>query len=732
MTSSESDPGLRLVPAFRNRTPSRAGDAQPRPRCLPIAAGRYAGRVTAVTDVDGVRQMIALARQRPLYAIGIDFTFRYARPGVALNKKTVWEDPRSAVPLLLGICLVERADGEHCQVYRFAVDVRDAAVAVAAGVLFALPVPFVGHFIQDELICGWKLGWPAPDQVWDTWVAERSFNLGIYHERYFGADRGDEREDSLARERAEEALAAHCDLIATCERYGLHYPFVMQQDRLQKSFLDHPAGAPFTDEQVAYVAANAAATAELYEAQMGRAVRDNAIHHLVTVEMPWSSANAQMVWDGVRVDQVRCRDVLAAARRHTTALSSHLAKIGLKNVDSPTQVQTFMGSLGLLDLFRVGDGYSFADDRLEAVEGRHPAISTIRDLRRVKRLLKDKLLTGELVGADGRLHPRHRQLGAESSRNSMSAPNVGGIGRALRPVVISDPGYGIGEVDLCQIEVGMAAAVYGVPDLMAMFNGRDVYTAMAHRFYADTLPADSLATPDKEFKRRHPDLRSRMKVFTLATIYNITPRGLSAKLGVSEHEAAAGQAKFLAMFPGLDDALRAASEEGAIRGFAALNTGLRRYRRMSGHPDTWEVNWMRNTPVQGSAAVAFKTAGARLSRRFQYYGARLILPMHDAFVFEAPLDRLDEVATVTAEVMRSAVQEHFPTLRPEVDVNIDHPDCWNKDGKWQSLDYWLIEPSLAREYLNGDSVPPLDPTRVDRERTGGRPPNALRGNHEQR
>ena len=89
-------------------------------------------------------------------------------------------------------------------------------------------------------------------------------------------------------------------------------------------------------------------------------------------------------------------------------------------------------------------------------------------------------------------------------------------------------------------------------------------------------------------------------------------------------------------------------------------------------------------------------AGNRLYRRYQHYGARLILPMHDAFVFEAPRAKLGQVAKITGEVMRSTVQERFPALDPQVEINIDHPDCWNKDGKWRSLALWMVDPELAR------------------------------------
>jgi DNA polymerase-1 len=303
----------------------------------------------------------------------------------------------------------------------------------------------------------------------------------------------------------------------------------------------------------------------------------------------------------------------------------------------------------------------------------------------------------------------------------MRDPNIGGIGKALRPLVVpgdaagpavdgghNPPGHpgegaavewGIGEVDLSQIEVLIAAAESRDPQLIAMVNGRDVYCAMAREFYADRMSPEDLASPDDDFAQRFGSYRDEMKTFTLAIMYNITPVGLSRRLGIGVKRAAEEQAKFLALFPVLGRALREESAYGAIRGYAQVRTGLRRHRAREGRPTSWESNWLLNTPIQGSAAVVFKVAGNRLRLRYQHYGARLILPLHDAYVFESPLVHLVTIGRITAEVMVSTVQEYYPVLDPRVDVNIEHPHCWNKNGKHRSLELWIQDLELARKYL---------------------------------
>ena len=78
-----------------------------------------------------------------------------------------------------------------------------------------------------------------------------------------------------------------------------------------------------------------------------------------------------------------------------------------------------------------------------------------------------------------------------------------GLGRVFRPLVRAPEGYGIGEVDLSQIEVGIAAAVFRDPRLIEDFNAGDVYVAMAKRIFHAELTPDDLVLDNPTFKSRH-------------------------------------------------------------------------------------------------------------------------------------------------------------------------------------------------------------------------------------
>ena len=412
--------------------------------------------------------------------------------------------------------------------------------------------------------------------------------------------------------------------------------------------------------------------------------------------MPWTITNARIVWNGVRVDAEEARRVSEACERHAADLAPRLASLGVTKPKSHPQLRKLFEGLGLVELFRRGGKLSFDRGHLDEFRGHHPAIALVRAARRVGAIRDDKLLTGEFVGADGRVHPDHRQLGADTGRQSCRWPNLSGLDRVFRPLIVPDPGHALGEVDWSQIEVGIAAAVYGDAALVAMFNSGDVYSAMAQDFFRDRLSAEDRLLPGLAFKKIHRDLRDLMKTCTLGIIYGLTPHGLAPRLGTSRAEAEALQGRFMAMFPALQVGLREAAESGAIRGYASTISGLRRYRAVgSAQASSWERNWLTNHPVQGSAAVVFKAAGNRLDRLYRRLGARIVVPMHDAYVYECKICDFAEVSELTATVMRQVVRGYFPELDAQVEVNEIHPECWNKEGHADSLERWIDDPTYS-------------------------------------
>jgi DNA polymerase I len=312
----------------------------------------------------------------------------------------------------------------------------------------------------------------------------------------------------------------------------------------------------------------------------------------------------------------------------------------------------------------------------------------LRRYRRYARMLADPLLAGMLIGSDGRIHPNHRHLGAGTGRNSCSSPNIVGITKTFRQVVVAPPGRAIIELDYAQIEVGICAAEHHDEALITAFNSGDVYAAVAQKFYADRLTEEERSLPVSDFKKRHSDLRDRIKVFVLAVLYNMLAQAIADRFGVSLAEARRQRAAFLDCYPALRAAMNTAAADGRVRGYANIVGGLRRYIGGSGKA----ANQFINTPAQGSAGVVFREAIVRLYQHFRGTTAKLILPVHDAVVIESGSASIETVAMHASQIMIDAVRKYYPALNPRAEANFAEPSCWNKDGHADSLDRFLQDP----------------------------------------
>jgi DNA polymerase I len=651
----------------------------------------YYGDQTNFTDsVEEAENMLALALQRPLSHIGFDTEFGYDSPGVLIDKNNTTHDPHSIRPMLLSLSFAEPSEDGHGHLYTFVVDLRKPELLPVLKRVFRLPVCFIGHFAKVELFCLWKLGIPEPSILWDTFIFEKALQMGRNHHKYKLKKVSDDFDQIQAKAEAKQKQTFGLSLIATCQRYGVAHQMAGNKDRLQQSFLIHKNEEPFSKEQIEYSAEDAIVAGQLYPLQIQKAVQSGLLHHCQTVEMAWVITNARIEWNGVRVDAGKRDDAIARIDAQSEKLKKNLSvEYGIEKIQSHKQLTDFFRSCGLLKKFQKGKEVSFDKKTMKENADLHPAIPLLKAARRASDLLADKILSPDFVGEDGRVHAEHRQLGTDTGRQTSRWPNLLGLDRVLRPLVVPEQGYGIGEVDWSQVEVGVAAAVYGDDELVRMFNSGDVYSAMAQNFYKEDLSAEDSILDGKEFKRKHKHLRNQMKTGTLGMIYGITPVGLSRNLGTTKAKAAAFQERFMAMFPSLTDRLVLAAQEGAIRGYAHTISGFKRYRGKKGSASHWERNWLTNHPVQGSAAVVFKAAGNRLDRIYQQYDARIIIPVHDAFIFEAPLDNLEAVSEVTSRLMCDTLQEYFPVLQPRVEVNISNPACWNKDGDGDELNRWI-------------------------------------------
>jgi hypothetical protein len=230
--NAASKPVIQLSPAWQERVARAVAEKQNQlepVRILPRRGGFYEHGINVVDNAASAATMLDFARQRPLSFIGLDTEFRYSRPGVLMahrdGRDFFWQDPRSVVPLIVSLAMVETNAADDGHIYRFVVDVRESGVRDALADLLRQPLPFIAHYAQAELFCLWQLGLPAPAMLWDTWTAEKAFHLGAHHPRYKTPATADETDEVRARLETEEETEFSLSLVGTCQRYSIPYAF---------------------------------------------------------------------------------------------------------------------------------------------------------------------------------------------------------------------------------------------------------------------------------------------------------------------------------------------------------------------------------------------------------------------------------------------------------------------------------------------------------------------------
>ncbi len=587
--------------------------------------------------------------------------FIAAPPRPLLLRSGPWRDPMAAVPVAVGF--VAEATGG---VQEGVLDIRQpAAVKSLAEVLRRAALVEVHDLVPLVYALAATGGVDATDlrclQWLDTRVADRAIRLG-HHE----IDPGD-------------------GLASCVRRYGVrHIPFVWSPDAPVQD--TQPAGTGELPSGVRRQAlAMAMATARVAD-RLQQQVAPRLWSYLMVHEMPAALEHALIALRGVKLDENRCRRLTIAVADLSQALREQLSTFGLSDADSHRALEGWLRQEGLLDAFdNFGGSYVLDDDALKEVKHLHVAIPILRRLRRISDLDGKAWLRGKMTSRDGRVHPEHLIMQAPTSRSSTRLPELTSIPKALRPIVIPEPGNGIIELDYKGMEILIAALRYGDERLLAAYATGDVISRLAQVIFPELTPL-SLA----DIARVHDDERSRAKTITYGTIYGRKARTLSRKLRVPRWRGQQLVNRLMEFCPRVAAGMRAMVDRAQVEGHIPIGFGLTRHLTDEERSQPWKVETLaKNTPIQGLAACAFRRALVLVNRAIQPMRGSIILPVHDAVVIEAPLKVLGEVAVVAECAMVEALSTLGGGAHPLVDTQMSEPTCWNKRGSVKSFEDYL-------------------------------------------
>jgi len=309
-----------------------------------------------------------------------------------------------------------------------------------------------------------------------------------------------------------------------------------------------------------------------------------------------------------------------------------------------------------------------SDDTFKEISKSYPVVAPIRELRLA---LSQMRLSSLQVGADGRNRCLLSPFSARTGRNQPSNSRfIFGPSVWLRCLILPEPGWGLAYVDWSQQEFGIAAALSGDLAMMEAYKTGDPYLAFAKQ--AGAVPQDAT-------KQTHEGVREQFKACVLAVQYGMGEASLAAR--INQPVARARQLlelhkrtywHFWKWSDGVVDEAVLGGRLWTVFGWQIQVQGVINDRSL------------RNFPMQANGAEMMRIASILLTEA----GIKVCAPVHDAFLIEAPLGKLDESIAKAQSLMAEASRIVLGDFELGSDVKVTrHPgryvdkrgaEMWNR------------------------------------------------------
>lgn len=349
---------------------------------------------------------------------------------------------------------------------------------------------------------------------------------------------------------------------------------------------------------------------------------------------------------GIRVNGERAEAGLAAAEERIAELRQKFVLHGrsenVVNLDSTKQLRSLLfEEWGLPVTKTTPSGLPSTDKTaLEELSYDHRIVDLLEYRGLQKQVSAYYLPLLDRLGPNSRINPSLNPWRTVTGRFSMSGPNLQTIPREttsseIRKVFEAEPGMVLGEFDLKQIEVRVAAAISKEPNLLSVYDvDGDVYQALA-----DDIGVD----------------RQTAKTVILSAQYGVGPKTLATTLarGTGQAPDKRRARKILDAYwrnyQQLHRLMGGLEEVAQRRGYLPLwKPGRRRLFRSPSNPyPRWYT--ALNAAIQGGAADFLKDVLLELEPAVADVG-RIVLTVHDSVVLEHEPGAEGVIAARLAEI----------------------------------------------------------------------------------
>ncbi len=391
------------------------------------------------------------------------------------------------------------------------------------------------------------------------------------------------------------------------------------------------------------------------------------------IEMPLVHVLADMERTGVRIDPSYFKKLAKKNQEMLEEAEQKIFKCAQRsfNINSTRELsQILFEELKLKPQRKTKTGLSTDIRVLENLRGSHEIIDHLVSYRTLSKLKNTYIDTlPKLVSPKtGRIHTSYNQTVVATGRLSSSDPNLQNIpareefGKSIRRGFVPEEGSLFMSADYSQIELRVAAHLSGDENMIRAFKEDiDIHSMTAASVFGVGLEDIT------------PDMRRQAKVINFATIYGVSPFGLSQQAEIGVKEAAEFIRIYFETYPGIkryvDSTIAFAREHGYVKTLLGRKREIFEINSQTSFRREGAERAAINTPIQGTSADMIKIAMIHIADTFKKkkMKTKMILQVHDELVFEVPEAELAQVEKIVRDRMADAIDLSLPV---KVDIGI--------------------------------------------------------------